>query len=134
MDANLLVQGCNIEMMLKMGQLALRCVVKVPKERPTMTQVWQELEAALKSFDDLLPKHPLADDSPTSISTTKQSTSRRIHRWSSNNHDYSDSNVSVDGIGLERFHVDIDSLSFQSASLRCLETSISMDQDFSIHR
>ncbi|KAI3446827.1 hypothetical protein Pfo_003492 [Paulownia fortunei] len=131
-DANLLLQGCNMEMMLKMGQLALRCVVKVPKERPTMTQVWEELEAALKSIDNLLPKHPLVEDSARLISTTNQSTSRRIHRWSSTDHDYCHSIVSVDGIGLERFHVDVDSLSFQSASLRCLETSISMDEEFSI--
>ncbi|KAL9151219.1 hypothetical protein ABFS82_11G039300 [Erythranthe guttata] len=53
-DTNLLVQGCNMEIMLKIGQLGLRCVVKEPKERPTMTQVWQELEQALESVDGLL--------------------------------------------------------------------------------
>ncbi|KAL0427383.1 UNVERIFIED_CONTAM: Receptor-like protein kinase THESEUS 1 [Sesamum latifolium] len=135
LDTDLLIQGCNMQMMLKMGQLALRCVVKVPKERPTMTQVWQELEAALKSIDDhlLLPAQPLDEDSPTlMISTTDQATSCRIHQLSSIDHDYSYSIVSIDGIGLERFHVDIDSMSFQSASLRCLETSISMDEGFSI--
>ncbi|KAK6151670.1 hypothetical protein DH2020_014305 [Rehmannia glutinosa] len=111
-DTNLLLQGCNMEIMLKMGQIALRCVVKVPKERPSMTQVWEELEKALNSVDDLLvPKHPLEEDSLRLISI-----------------------LSVDGIGLERFHVDVDSLSFQSASLRCLETSISVDEDFSIRR
>ncbi|KAK6126926.1 hypothetical protein DH2020_039327 [Rehmannia glutinosa] len=135
-DTNLLLQGCNMEIMLKMGQIALRCVVKVPKERPSMTQVWEELEKALNSVDDLLvPKHPLEEDSPRLIrSNTNQSTSRKIHRSSATYHDYSHSIVSVDGIGLERFHVDVDSLSFQSASLRCLETSISVDEDFSIRR
>ncbi|KAL0345528.1 UNVERIFIED_CONTAM: Receptor-like protein kinase THESEUS 1 [Sesamum radiatum] len=135
LDTDLLIQGCNMQMMLKMGQLALRCVVKVPKERPTMTQVWQELEAALKSVDDhlLLPPQPLDEDSPTlMISTTDQATGHRIHQLSSTDHDYSFSLVSIDGIGLEKFHVDIDSMSFQSAGLRCLETSISMDEGFSI--
>ncbi|EYU34933.1 hypothetical protein MIMGU_mgv1a025713mg [Erythranthe guttata] len=59
-DTNLLVQGCNMEIMLKIGQLALRCVVKEPKERPTMTQVWEELEQALESADGLLL--PIASD------------------------------------------------------------------------
>ncbi|KAK4431805.1 Brassinosteroid LRR receptor kinase BRL2 [Sesamum alatum] len=136
LDTDLLIQGCNMQMMLKMGQLALRCVVKVPKERPTMTQVWQELEAALKSADDrLLPPQLLAGDSPTlMMSTNDQATSHRRTCMSSADHDYSCSVVSVDGIGLERFHVDIDSMSFQSASLRCLETSVSMDEGFSIIR
>ncbi|KAH6828811.1 hypothetical protein C2S53_012948 [Perilla frutescens var. hirtella] len=111
LDANLLVEGCNMEMMLKMGELALRCVVKVPKQRPTMAQVWQELEAVFEPLDCSSSEHPPPDDD--------QWKSRRSHR--------SHSVVSVDGIGLERFHVDIDSVSFQSASLRCLETSINMD-------
>ncbi|GLT74148.1 hypothetical protein SLA2020_459620 [Shorea laevis] len=38
LDANLLSEPCNTKMMLKMGQLGLRCVVKNPKDRPTMTQ------------------------------------------------------------------------------------------------
>ncbi|KAK4381802.1 Receptor-like protein kinase THESEUS 1 [Sesamum angolense] len=134
LDTDLLIQGCNMQMMLKMGQLALRCVVKVPKKRPTMTQVWQELEAALKSVDDhFLPPQPLDEDSSTLMtSTTDQATSLRMNQLSSMDHDYSSSIVSIDGIGLERFHVDIDSMSFQSARLRCLETSISMDEGFSI--
>lgn len=104
-DTNLLMQGCNLEMMLKMGEVGLRCVVKVPKERPTMAQVWQELEAAL---DGSLPQQAASIDGD-GIGRSRSSV------------------VSVDGIGLERFHVDIDSVSFQSASLRCLETSINMD-------
>ncbi|KAG8367504.1 hypothetical protein BUALT_Bualt16G0078800 [Buddleja alternifolia] len=124
LDANLLMEGCNMEMMLKMGEIGLRCVVKVPKERPTMTQVWQELEVALNSVDNVLPKHPLSENCTRLNNASNQSITRRIHQW---DHDYSQSIVSVDGIGLERFDVDMDSLSFQSASLRCLETSISMD-------
>ncbi|PIA25157.1 hypothetical protein AQUCO_12400011v1 [Aquilegia coerulea] len=53
-DVNLLSEPCNMEMMLKMGQLALRCVVKVPKNRPTMTQVWQELEESFYSTDNFI--------------------------------------------------------------------------------
>lgn len=104
-----------MEMMLKMGEIALRCVVKVPKERPTMAQLWQELEAALEEVDGSLPKQPYAA-SRRAIDERKSGGIGRSH-----------SVVSVDGIGLERFHVDIDSVSFQSASLRCLETSINMD-------
>ncbi|KAI3798820.1 hypothetical protein L1987_34099 [Smallanthus sonchifolius] len=49
LDANLLLEPCNMDIMLKMGLLGLRCVVKEPKQRPTMTQVYKELEAALWS-------------------------------------------------------------------------------------
>ena len=119
LDTNLLVQGCNMEMMLKMGEIGLRCVVKVPKERPTMTQVRQELEAALEAAEEASPDHPPRDD--PAVSTGGDG-------WESGmTHRSSHSVVSVDGIGLERFHVDMDSVSFQSVNLRCLETSISMD-------
>ncbi|PIN05841.1 Serine/threonine protein kinase [Handroanthus impetiginosus] len=155
LDVNLLTQECNIEMMLKMGEIALRCVEKVPKERPTMSQVWQELEAALNKVDNLLtkkpleedsqrlttlnmvdnflPKQPLEEESQRLITKTNHAMNHRIRR-SSTNHDYSHSIVSEDGIGLQRFHVDIDSLSFQSTSLRCLETSISIDEDVGVSR
>lgn len=115
LDTNLLVQGCNMEMMLKMAEIALRCVVKVPKERPTMTQLVLELEAALKVADEESLGHPPHD--PEADNEWK---SGGIHRSSH-------SIMSIDGIGLERFHVDMDSVSFQSVSLRCFETSISMD-------
>ncbi|KAL7134592.1 hypothetical protein ABFS83_11G037500 [Erythranthe nasuta] len=123
-DTNLVVQGCNMEIMLKIGQLALRCVVKEPKERPTMTQVWQELEQLLKSADGLLPI--TSDHRPMLIGTNNYdrpiTRSRSIPRPS--DHDFSHS--------IERFDVDVDGLSFHSASLRCL--SISVDDDFSIPR
>lgn len=107
-----------MEMMLKMGQLGLKCVAKEPKERPTMTQVWQELEANLNFEDHFSPRQILAMDPP-----------RLRSNHSTIDYEYSQSIVSVDGIGLQRFHVDVDSLSFRSASLRCLETSMSMDEE-----
>ncbi|XP_042002130.1 probable serine/threonine-protein kinase PBL16 [Salvia splendens] len=119
LDTNLLVQGCYMEMMLKMGEIGLRCVVKVPKERPAMTQVRQELEAALEAAEEASPDHTPRDDPAVSVGGDGWE-SGRTHRSSH-------SVVSVDGIGLERFHVDMDSVSFQSVNLRCLETSISMD-------
>lgn len=70
-----------------------------PKKRPTMTQVWEELEAAVEAAEQ--PR--CGDESETNIV------------------------ISIDGIGVERFDVEMDSLSFKSASLRCLETSTTMD-------
>ncbi|CAK9142122.1 unnamed protein product [Ilex paraguariensis] len=150
LDASLLLEPCNMEMMLKMGLLGLRCVVKVPKQRPTMTQVWQELEAALHSSDNFINNQP-SKSARRSVGVSSQSTDRGSYR--SVDQDYSQNSVSIDGIGLQRFHVEMDSLSFQSASLRCLETnsisidadksnlrgimeetSISVDEDFSIPR
>ncbi|KAL3840720.1 hypothetical protein ACJIZ3_025311 [Penstemon smallii] len=128
-DANLLLEECNMEMMLKMGQLGLRCVVQVPRERPTMSQVWQELEANLIN---LAPKYPIPLDSQRFTSRSIHESVSCISNQSEHEHDYSQSIVSTDGIGLQRFHVDMDSVSFQSASLRCLE--ISIDEDFSIPR
>lgn len=99
LDANLLSEPCNMQVMLKMGQLAIRCVAKSPKQRPTMTEVWQELEKALQS-----DRVTMADDGSQSF-------------------------VSVNGVGLQRFYVDMDSFSLQSASLRCLDsTSIYVDK------
>lgn len=119
LDTNLIVQGCNMEMMLKMGEIGLRCVVKVPKERPTMAQVRQELEAALEAAEEASREDTTRDDPAVSMGGDGWESGR--------NHRSSHSVVSVDGIGLERFHVDMDSVSFQSVNLRCLETSISMD-------
>lgn len=120
LDANLLVQGCNMEMMLKMGEIALRCVVKVPKERPTMSQLRQELKESFETLHDSNsePSPPHDHEAPITA----------VDRWKSGRNHRSYSIVSVDGIGFERFHVDMDSFSFQSTSLRCLETSISMDK------
>ncbi|KAJ4836904.1 hypothetical protein Tsubulata_034695 [Turnera subulata] len=119
LDANLLTEPCNMEMMLKMGQLGLRCVVKRPKERPTMTQVWQELDQALNTAESLIPRGP-AKGSRSSFGNS--------HRKSSGS-DYSQSFVSVDGVGLQRFRVEMDTMSFQSTSLRSFETSIDIDEN-----
>lgn len=120
LDANLLSEPCNIEMMLKMGQLGLRCVVKTPKHRPTMTQVWQELEASLFSAENFINKR-LSSDSRISAGASRRA---------SVDCDCSQSFVSINGIGFQRFHVEMDSLSFQSTSLRCLENnSISIEID-----
>ncbi|RDY06629.1 Receptor-like protein kinase THESEUS 1, partial [Mucuna pruriens] len=115
MDANLLCQSepCNMEVMLKMGQLALRCVVEEPKHRPTMTQVCQELEQALHSADSFKNKQ------------SSKGFVRPIEPY-----DCSQSFVSLDGVGFQKFHVDMDSFSFKSTGLRCLENnSISIDID-----
>lgn len=116
LDANLLLEQCNMDVMLKMGQLGLRCVVKAPKERPTMTQVWQELETALFTVDNFIHKQP------SSISPS--------HRLTEPQHELSQSFVSIDGVGFQRFHVEMDSLFSMSTSLRCLEAnSVSIDVD-----
>lgn len=110
LDENLLRQECNKEMMLKMGQLGLRCVMNVPRQRPTMTQVWQELEEALHS--------------------TETSIHKQLSRGPRNSveHDDSQNSVSIEGVRLQRFHVEMDGLSFQSSSMRCLEVnSIGVD-------
>ncbi|KAH0969199.1 hypothetical protein GBA52_028924 [Prunus armeniaca] len=129
LDANLLTEPCNTEMMLKMGQLGLRCVVKVPKNRPTMSEVCQELEEALYNADNLfINKQPSRE---SRRSTGSRRPTEPGHKRSID-YDQSQNSVSIDGIGFQRFHVDIDSLSFQSTSLRCLEldnSSISIDID-----
>ncbi|KAK7376167.1 hypothetical protein VNO78_35021 [Psophocarpus tetragonolobus] len=96
MDANLLCQSepCNMKAMLKMGQLALRCVVVEPKHRPTMTQGF------LRPID-------------SSQQSTKSET-----RGSLESYDCSQSFVSIDGVGFQKFHVDMDSFSFKSTDLR----------------
>lgn len=128
LDANLLTQPCNTEMMLKMGQLGLRCVMEVPKQRPTMTQVWLELEEALYSVENFINKQPPRAAGRSSSGTSSRSIDQGTH--TSMDYDCSQSFVSVNGVGLQRFHVEMDSLSFQSTSLRCLEdNSFSVDFD-----
>ncbi|XP_038979751.1 probable serine/threonine-protein kinase PBL9 [Phoenix dactylifera] len=107
-DGNLPLEACNMEMMLKMGQLGLRCVVDKPKDRPTMSQVVQELEEAVCS---------------TSLSQNQLSRGP----WRSKASEESNS-FSIDGVGLQRFHLETDDLTIHSASMRCLDVdSISSD-------
>ena len=112
LDVNLLSEPCNMEIMLKMAQLGLRCSVKIPKQRPTMNQVWQELEEALHSVDNFLSKQP---SSAALISSGSNAPCESM------DNDYSQSFVSLNGVGFQRFHVEMESYSFRSTSLRCLE-------------
>ncbi|XP_017604805.1 probable serine/threonine-protein kinase PBL25 [Gossypium arboreum] len=115
----LLSKPCNMEMMLKMGELGLRCVAKTPKDRPTMTQVWQELE---NTFNE----HPSLSSKTTTTTKFPQSTEQGI----SFEQDCSQSFVSIDGVGFQKFHIELDSISSQSNSLRCFEiNSASIDID-----
>ncbi|XP_047168437.1 probable serine/threonine-protein kinase PBL25 [Vigna umbellata] len=130
-DANLLCQSepCNMEVMLKMGKLALRCVVEEPKHRPTMTQVCQELERALSSSDSFNSNKQSSKGFFTPIGLSQQSPKSET-RGSVESYDCSQSFVSIDGVGLQKFHVDMDSFSFKSTNLRCLENnSISIDMN-----
>ncbi|KAI9109764.1 hypothetical protein K1719_019394 [Acacia pycnantha] len=127
-DANLLCEPCNMKVILKMGQLALRCGAQVPKHRPTMTQVCQELEEALHIADNLIGKLPSKNFSKSS-KTSQELTELEAHK-SIENYDCSESFVSINGVGFQKFLMDMDSLSFQSENLRCLENnSISIDTD-----
>ncbi|MBA0730314.1 hypothetical protein Golax_023327, partial [Gossypium laxum] len=120
LDTTLLSKPCNMEMMLKMGELGLRCVAKTPKDRPTMTQVWQELE---NTFNE----HPSLSSKTTTTTKLPQSTEQGI----SFEQDCSQSFVSIDGVGFQKFHIELDSISSQS-SLRCFEinsASIGIDKE-----
>ena len=105
LDSNLLTDSCDMEMMLKMGELGLRCVVKNPKDRPTMTRVWQELEEALYLADSFVDKEP-SNDYWRSSSSSRRSMDRGPQR----SYENSQSFVSIDGVGFQRFHVEMDSV------------------------
>lgn len=101
LDVNLLSEPCNMEIMLKMAQLGLRCSVKVPKQRPTMNQVWQELEEALHSVDNFISKQTSSAALISSGSSTP---------CESMANDYFQSFVSLNGVGFQRFHVEMEKL------------------------
>ncbi|KAL1143872.1 hypothetical protein V6Z11_A11G190300 [Gossypium hirsutum] len=109
LDISLLsqAQACNMEMMLKMGELGLRCVEKMPKNRPTMARVWQELEDTLHLVDNSTHKQPWRS-SGRATSKFAPPTERVHHR--SLDKDFSQSFVSIDGVGFQN-----------SSSLRCFE-------------
>ncbi|KAG9137982.1 hypothetical protein Leryth_019369 [Lithospermum erythrorhizon] len=124
LDATLLLEQCNTEMMLKMGQLGLRCVKKEPKERPTMTRVWKELQAALYRAETFKREQKMASE--RSLGKASQ---LPAHSRNDDGDDYSCS-VSLNSVGLQRFQFEMDSFSFQSRNLRCLELdSLSFDID-----
>ncbi|KAI3519142.1 hypothetical protein L1887_08169 [Cichorium endivia] len=115
LDTNLLLGPCNMDIMLKMGQLGLRCVVKEPKQRPTMTQVVEELEVALMAADSFV-HHQRPQ---RSVAAPASGRSMDLYNVQVADHD---SSVSLDGVRLQRFRVEMDSISFQSTNLRCLDT------------
>lgn len=128
LDANLLTESRDMEMMLKMGKLGQRCVLKNPKDRPTMTRVWLELEGALYLAGNFVLIEPSKDYCRTSSSSSRRSMDRGPRR--SLEYENSQSFVSIDGVGFQRFHVEIDSIFFHSKSMKCLETtSVSIDID-----
>lgn len=116
LDADLLTEPCNLEVMLKMGQLGLKCTSQQPKYRPTMAQVWQELEEALHGADNFSKR-------------------KQLLKQKSMEFEYSESLVSIEGIRFEKFCVGMDSFAFESASLKCLEiNSVSINVDHSIEQ
>uniref|UniRef100_A0A9I9CT79 non-specific serine/threonine protein kinase n=2 Tax=Cucumis melo TaxID=3656 RepID=A0A9I9CT79_CUCME len=115
LDADLLTEPCNFEVMLKMGQLGLKCTSQQPKYRPTMAQVWQELEEALHGADNFWKRKQLMQNSMEI--------------------EYSESLASTEGIRFGKFRVGMDSFAFESASLKCLEiNSVSIDIDHSTEK
>ncbi|XP_022751503.1 uncharacterized protein LOC111300127 [Durio zibethinus] len=110
LDTNLLYEPCNMQMMVRMGKHGLRCVVKMPKDRPTMTEVWQELEDTLYSVGNFLNRQPLRSSRRTNDKFPRRSLDQ----------DYCQS-FSLDDVGFQKFRVEMDSVSFQSISLRCFE-------------
>lgn len=135
LDANLIMddmEDCNMGIMLKMGQIGLRCVVGEPKKRPTMTQVWEELEAALQSVDNtfFLPRQSSLN-SQTFLKGMSFSFSFSQTSYEDNSSlNYIHSSHGSISSDLQKFYIDMDSLSFRSSSLRCLETdSVSIDNE-----
>ena len=49
----------------KDGRTWSKMVVKIPKDRPTMTEVWQGLEDTLYSVDNFMNKQPLRSSRKT---------------------------------------------------------------------
>lgn len=121
LDTNLLLEPCNMETMLKMGQLGLRCVVKVPKQRPTMTQVWQELESILH------PKDNIIKSQRSKGFWRAMGKSQRLADHKTAEYDKSQSSVNIDDVRLQKFHVEMDSMDLQSSSIRFFETSIDVN-------
>lgn len=105
LDANLLLEACNMEMMLKMGELALRCVVKSPKNRPTMQQVARELEEALKTCTAPAVNKQVSDVRRKSLAREESF------------------GLSINDVTLEKFGTEADDVSIKSVTMRCLDVS-----------
>lgn len=122
LDANLISEPCNMEMMLKMAELGLKCVMERPKQRPTMTDVWQQLELALTSALSFI-----------NMQTAPAGSFRRPSGQSQLDlFDRSQSSVSMDSVQLQRFKVEmeVDDSVQSSASLRRFDMqSVSLDVD-----
>ncbi|KAJ0967880.1 hypothetical protein J5N97_024797 [Dioscorea zingiberensis] len=106
-DANLLREPCNMEMMLKMGQLGLKCIVKSPKSRPTMIQVVKELEEAL-------------EDTMLSFECKQE---QRVSSNESIDHKEEALSFSINGIGLEKFPAENDGFSINNANMQCFDVN-----------
>ncbi|KAI3966701.1 hypothetical protein MKW92_019909 [Papaver armeniacum] len=134
-DVNLLAEPCNMQMMLKMGQLGLRCTVETPKNRPTMTQVAQELEEALITTDNYLMhvrNQPYHSKGSIKASMEELYKISDDHQTSQHELEISQSFVSIDGLKYQKFRLEeMDSVnSFASTNLRCVENNnVSIDVD-----
>ncbi|XVF62233.1 hypothetical protein PTKIN_Ptkin08bG0201000 [Pterospermum kingtungense] len=105
-----------------MGELGLRCVVKTPKDGPTMTQISQEIEHTFQSVDNNMNKQLSSRSSRRVIGKFPRATEQGHCR--SLDQDYSQSFVSIDGVVFQKFRVEMDSIT----SLRCFEiNSASVD-------
>lgn len=92
-DEKLQFEVCNMKVMLKMAQLGIRCTAPDPKNRPTMSQVVDELEAALQ----------------------KATKSAQLSHLESRS-------ISIDSAHLQRFYAEsFRDLSFNSGNMRCLD-------------
>lgn len=123
LDASLLLEQCDMKVMLKMGQLSLRCVARSLKCCPVMSEVVQELEDALRSADNSF----IPTESPSITFGTWTLNMTKI--WRSMD-DQDLCSLRTDRVGYQKFHVEMDSVSYQNANLRCLQmNSISIDVD-----
>ncbi|XP_057863420.1 putative serine/threonine-protein kinase [Cryptomeria japonica] len=102
LDSSLLRQTYNRDMMLFMGQLGLRCVERSPKDRPTMRQICEELEFHLYS-QILEPSRSL------------------VNRQGENSINENEDSISLENIGLQKFEVEMENVSFDGTNMRSLE-------------
>ncbi|KAI0488215.1 hypothetical protein KFK09_028042 [Dendrobium nobile] len=103
LDVSLQLEPCNNKMMLKMAQLGIRCTAWEPKNRPTIRQVVKELEEALCQVTKSVQRSSYSEESQS---------------------------FSIDSVLLQRFYVEsFEEISVRSASLRCLDVTISSNNN-----